>query len=65
VTREEEVARLAEIEARPTAGASDKIKAAMRDYFERKWALEDQGVPDLMQIKIDRMVARANKESNS
>ena len=61
MTREEEVARLAEIEARPTAGASDNIKKTMREYFERKWALEDQGVPDLMQIKIDRMVAQVNK----
>ena len=63
MTREEEIARLAEIEARPTAGASDNIKKSMREYFERKWRLEDQGVLDMMQIKIDRMVAKVRKET--
>ncbi len=43
MTREEEVARLAEIEARPTAGASDKIKKGMRAHFERRWMLQDAG----------------------
>ncbi len=59
MTREEEVARLAEIEA--SRGSSDKIKVGMREYFERKWGLEDEGITDMMQWKIDRLVARVKK----
>ena len=41
MTREEEVARLAEIEAQH--GTSDRLKKGMREYFERRWALQDAG----------------------
>jgi len=41
MTREEEVARLAEIEAMPHVSA--KFKATFREAMERRWMLQDAG----------------------
>lgn len=54
MTREEQKARLAEIEAQPRTSA--KFKATFREAMERQWMLEDAGVTDMMAWKIDRMV---------
>ncbi len=59
MTREEEIARLAEIEAMPHM--SDKFKAVYREGELRRWALEDAGVIDMMRWKIERMIARVEK----
>ncbi len=54
MTREEEEARLVEIEAQ--SGTSANFKAWVRASMERRWRLQDAGIPDLMQIKVERMV---------
>ena len=59
MTREEEVARLAEIEAQPHS--NPKFKATFRAFMERGWMLEDAGVIDMWWWKSDRMVERVNK----
>ena len=59
MTREEEKARLAEIEASSYMG--DKGKAHFREYMERKWWHEDNGVIDMGRWKVMRMIARANE----
>ena len=59
MTREEEEARLTEIEACPHT--SDKIKADMRAYLERQWGLADLGIIDMWKWKADRMVVKAKK----
>ncbi len=60
MTRAEEVARLAEIEASPHASA--KLKKVYREAKKRQWALEDAGVIDMMDWKTKRMVAKVNRE---
>ncbi len=54
MTREEEIARLAEIEA--MSHMSDEFKATYRKGEERRWALEDAGVIDMWRFKHERMV---------
>ena len=58
MTREEEVARLAEIEAMPHM--SDKFKAAYREGELRRWALEDAGVIDMFRYKHERLVKKVD-----
>ncbi len=60
MTRQEEIDRLAEIEAQPRT--SDKFKKNFRADMERQWMLEDAGVIDMFRFKIERMVARVKKQ---
>ena len=56
MTREEEEARLAEIEARPVGSA--KFKATFRKHMERRWMLQDAGenVVDMADIWHKRLM---------
>lgn len=58
MTREEEIARLAEIEA--MTYMSDEFKATYRAGEERRWMLEDAGVIDMMRWKVERMITMVN-----
>lgn len=59
MTRQEEIDRLAEIEAQPRTSA--EFKAKFRADMERRWMLEDAGIPDMMRIKVERMIAAVSK----
>ena len=59
MTREEEIARLAEVEAMPHV--SDDAKTWFREYIERKWWQEDNGIIDMTRWKIEQMIARIEK----
>lgn len=55
MTREEEIARLAEIEAMPRVSA--KFKATFRGAMERRWMIQDAGdeVIDMMDYWTRRL----------
>lgn len=54
MTREEEEARLAEIEAMPRVSA--RAKTSFREYMERRWALADAGVADFIAYRTKRLL---------
>ncbi len=56
MTRQEEIDRLAVIEAMPRT--SDKFKRNFRKGMERQWMLEDAGVIDMFRFKVERMIKR-------
>lgn len=59
MTREEEIARLAEIEAMPRVSAS--FKATFRKHMERRWMLQDAGdeVIDMADYWTRRLLGEA------
>lgn len=59
MTREEEIARLAEIEAMPRLSAS--FKATFREHMERRWMLQDAGdeVIDMADYWTRRLLGEA------
>ena len=61
MTREEEEARCVEIEAMKLSPGNN-LQRTYRAHMERRWMLEDAGIPDMMRIKVERMVAAVEKK---
>ena len=60
-TREEEEARCVEIEAMKLSPGNN-LQKTYRAHMERKWMLEDAGVADLGEHRMERFMARCDRD---